>query len=105
LVSVLPDAMAQTSGVFVNAASTARSAACPFAVSAPALCNKLFNLGDDQAIKWPLSVPPRSAVIAYAQEASLIDTDGDGIPDAQDSCPNSTPAAVVNAAGCELTLR
>jgi hypothetical protein len=105
LVPVVPDTLAQTSGVFVNAASTARSAACPFTVSAPALCNKLFNLADDQALTWPLSVPPRSAVIAYAQEVSLIDSDGDGIPDAQDSCPNSTAGAVVNAAGCELTPR
>jgi parallel beta-helix repeat protein len=105
LVAVLPDTLAQTSGVFVNAASTARSAACPFTVSAPALCGKLFDLADDQPITWPLSVPARSAVIAYAQEGSLIDGDGDGIPDAQDSCPNSTPGAPVNAAGCELIPR
>jgi hypothetical protein len=50
-------------------------------------------------------VPPRSAVIAYAQEVSLIDSDGDGIPDAQDSCPNSTPGVAVNAAGCEFIPR
>jgi parallel beta-helix repeat protein len=105
VVSVVPDTLAQTSGVFVNAASTARSAACPFTASAPALCNKLFNLADDQAITWPLIVPARSAVIAYAQEVSLIDSDGDGIPDAQDSCPNSTAGAVVNAAGCEFIPR
>jgi parallel beta-helix repeat protein len=102
VVPVLPDSLAQTSGVFVNAASTARSAACPFTATAPALCGKLFNLADDQLITWPLSVPPRSAVIAYAQELSLIDSDGDGIPDAQDSCPNSTSGVAVNAAGCEF---
>jgi len=102
---VVPDALAQTSGVFVNAASTARSTACPFTATVPALCGKLFNLANDQPIAWPLSVPPHSAVIAYAQEVNLIDSDGDGISDAQDTCPNSTPGAVVNAAGCELVVR
>jgi parallel beta-helix repeat protein len=102
VVAVTPDAWAQTSGVFVNAAGTSRSAACPFTASTPALCGKLFNLADDQPITWPLSVPPRSAVIAYAQEISLIDSDGDGISDAQDRCPSSTSGAVVNAAGCEF---
>ncbi len=105
VVAVTPDELAQTSGVFVNAGSTVRSVACPFATSAPALCGKLFNLADDQAITWPFNVPARSAVIAYAQEPGLIDTDGDGIADAQDTCPLSKPGAAVNAAGCEFTPR
>jgi parallel beta-helix repeat protein len=105
LVPITPDAFSQTSGVFVNAAGTARSVSCPFAVNTPVLCTKLFNLADDQAITWPLSVPPRSAVIAYAQAVSLIDSDGDGIPDSQDSCAHSTAGAAVNAAGCEFVLR
>ena len=105
VVAVVPDTLAQTSSVFANAGSTARSVACPFTSTAPALCGKLFSLANDQPIIWPLSVPPHSAVIGYAQEVSLIDSDGDGIPDAQDNCPNSTPGAVVNAAGCELLPR
>ena len=105
LVPVEADAFAQTSGVLVNAGSTARSLACPFATSTPPLCGKLFNLADDQPINWPLTVPAHSAMIVYAQERSLADADGDGIPDSQDSCAHSTAGAGVNAAGCEFAAR
>ena len=105
LVPITPDPLAQTSGAFANAGTQPLSAACPFAATQPALCGKLFNLADDRPITWPLTVPPRSAVIVYAQELSLLDSDGDGVPDAQDSCPGSTPGAAVNASGCEFVPR
>ena len=111
LVPISVGASAQSSGVFINAGSSARSLTCPFAGSAPAatsaasLCGNLFNLADDRPITWPLSVPPRSAVIAYAQDVSLLDADGDGIPDSQDSCASSAPGVAVNAAGCEFVVR
>lgn len=34
--------------------------------------------------------------------AVALDGDNDGVVDAQDSCPNSSPGATVNAQGCEL---
>ncbi len=103
LVQITPDAAAQMSGVVVNAAATTLNATCPLAGSQPALCSALFNLASGQPITWPLAVPPRSSVIFYGQDAALVDSDGDGIPDSQDSCPGSTPGAAVNASGCELT--
>ncbi|MBC7732575.1 MAG: right-handed parallel beta-helix repeat-containing protein [Bacteriovorax sp.] len=102
LVPITPDPLAQTSGAIANAGTQPLSAACPFAATQPALCGKLFNLADDQPISWPLTVPPRGAVIVYAQELSLRDSDGDGVPDAQDSCPGSTPGVAVDASGCEF---
>jgi len=105
LVSITPDPLAQTSGAIANAGTQPFSAACPFTATQPALCGKLFNLADDQPISWPLTVPPRGAVIVYAQELSLLDSDGDGVPDAQDSCPGSTPGVAVNASGCEFVPR
>lgn len=102
LVPITPDPLAQTSGAIANAGTTPLNAACPFAATQPALCGKLFNLADDQPISWPLTVPARGAVIVYAQESSLPDSDGDGVPDAQDSCHGSTPGMAVNANGCEF---
>jgi len=105
LVQITPDATAQMSGIVVNAATTTLSAACPLAGSQPALCSALFNLATGQPITWPLTVPPRSSVIFYGQDAALVDSDGDGIPDSQDNCPGSTPGSAVNASGCELTTQ
>lgn len=105
LVPITPDPLAQTSGAIANAGTKPLSAACPLAATVPALCGKLFDLADDRPITWPLTVPPRSAVIVYAQELSLLDRDGDGVPDAQDTCPDSTPGTAVNASGCEFVPR
>ena len=105
LVPVTPDALAQASGAVVNAGVRPLSVACPFAVSSPPLCGKLFTLADDQLITWPLTVLPRNAVIFYAQEVSLLDSDHDGIPDAQDSCLGTNASAAVNASGCAFSQR
>jgi hypothetical protein len=52
-----------------------------------------------------MNVAAQSAEILYTQEPTLVDSDGDGIADVQDSCP-ATPAGVaVNAGGCPLGLR
>jgi parallel beta-helix repeat protein len=105
LVPVAMDATAQISNSFINAGITARSFDCPYVSSSPALCSKFRRLADDTLVSWPLSVAALGAEIVYAQEPQMLDSDGDGIPDAQDSCP-ATPARVaVNASGCPLTLR
>jgi hypothetical protein len=33
---------------------------------------------------------------------STTDTDGDGVPDAEDNCPNTSRGAIVNASGCAI---
>jgi parallel beta-helix repeat protein len=105
LVPITPEAAAQVSGTFVNAGAAVRSWTCPFASSQPSLCSKFRRLADDAPVVWPMNVAAQSAEILYAQEPTLLDSDGDGIADVQDSCP-ATPAGVaVNAGGCPLTLR
>jgi hypothetical protein len=47
-------------------------------------------------------LPAMSSEIVYTVEPSLLDSDGDGVPDFQDQCPNSAPGSGVNAAGCGL---
>jgi len=103
LVQITPDSMAQNSTIIVNAAATTLSATCPFSATQPALCSQMFDLATAQQVSWPLSVPARSAAILYVQNASLIDSDGDGIPDSQDSCPGTPSGGAVNASGCPLT--
>ena len=43
----------------------------------------------------PVAPPP-------APIARVVDSDGDGVPDGQDQCPNTPRGAPVNAQGCEL---
>ncbi len=105
LVPVALDTTAQASSTFINADQAPRSWACPVANTAPLLCGKYRRLADDTPVTWPLSVAARGAEIVYAQEPSLLDSDGDGIADTQDSCPATPANAAVNAAGCPLRVQ
>jgi parallel beta-helix repeat protein len=105
LVPVQPAPLATTSGALINVGSNALNVACPFANSQPALCTTFRTLADDQPVAWPVSVPAHSAAIIYAQDPVLVDSDADGIADAQDSCPATPTGAAVNSAGCPFTPR
>lgn len=105
LVTIEPSPLATTSGALINVGGSTINVACPFVSSQPALCNTFRTLADDQPVAWPVAVPARSAAIIYAQDPVLVDTDGDGIADAQDTCPATTAGAAVNTAGCPFTPR
>jgi parallel beta-helix repeat protein len=106
LVAVSPLAQAQLSSALINVSGSAVGLACPYAGSTQAsACGKFYLLGDGSPVTWPLSVQAYSAVIVYAQDSGSVDTDGDGIADNQDSCPNTPRGAVVNAAGCSYSQR
>ncbi len=100
LVPVSLSSVAQTAGAMINAGSATTAATCAYASTQPALCAAFRNLANDQALTWPYSLAPYSAMLLYAQDPALVDSDGDGIPDSQDACPGTPPGAVVNAAGC-----
>ena len=105
LVLITPDAAALAATLLSNTGSNAAVQNCPYAATQPALCGKLRRLSDDAWTLWPYSLPAHSAVILYAQEATLVDSDGDSIPDVQDFCPGTPADLAVNAKGCPLTLR
>jgi hypothetical protein len=105
LVPVTLDSVAGLSSTLINVGSTARSWDCPLAADQTAGCSRFRRFADDQALAWPVTVPAFSAVIAYAQEPTLRDSDGDGIADTQDDCPGTPLGTEVNARGCPLALR
>ena len=39
---------------------------------------------------------------AFAPVSAAVDSDGDGVPDLEDQCPNTPAGAVVNAEGCSI---
>jgi parallel beta-helix repeat protein len=77
-------------------------AACPVA---GVQCSKFFEFPSGQRVTWPIQLAPRAAKVVFVQDDSLPDSDGDGIADAQDQCPNTPPDTVVNAIGCSLAQR
>jgi|CXWL01.1.fsa_nt_gi parallel beta-helix repeat protein len=105
VVPLAPSALAHVSGALINVGGTAVNANCPLAATHPAMCTSFSLLADATPVAWPLALPAYSATLLYAQEASLLDADRDGIADAQDTCPGTAAGATVNAAGCALVLR
>ncbi len=105
LVPVTLDSVAGLSSTLINVGASARSWDCPLAGAQAAGCGRFHRFADNQALAWPVSVPAFSAVIAYAQEPALRDSDGDGIADAQDDCAATPTGTEVNARGCALALR
>ena len=43
---------------------------------------------------------PKEAVVATAP--AVVDSDGDGVPDSEDKCPNTKPGEKVNEYGCAI---
>jgi parallel beta-helix repeat protein len=105
VVPLQPSALAHVSGALINVGGTAVSATCPLTATQAALCARFSLLSDASPVAWPLTLPAYGATLFYAQEASLTDSDRDGIADAQDTCPGTATGAAVNAAGCALLLR
>ena len=50
----------------------------------------------------PFAFVGLSALLGDREPPPPPDTDGDGVPDAQDKCPNTPPGTAVGADGCEL---
>lgn len=50
----------------------------------------------------PAAPVPVPAPVAAPTPAPVLDSDGDGVPDSQDRCPNTPAGAKVDARGCEI---
>lgn len=83
-----------------NPETSAQSVDCPDVDSAPANCAKYVELRTEQPVSWPLTLSAHESIVVFTQERSLLDTDQDGIPDSQDTCPATPAGLAVNASGC-----
>lgn len=88
--------------ILVNSGSGPLELACPVASTQAAMCANYVLLSNNLPVSWPFYLAGRSAEIVYTLDASLVDTDGDGIPDSQDRCANTSIGAGVNSRGCAL---
>ena len=90
------------SDLLVNTAKLPTQMACPVASTQPAQCNLYVRLSDNQPVTWPYYLPALGSEIIYTRDARLIDSDGDGIADAQDRCSTTPALSAVNSSGCAL---
>lgn len=102
LVPITPADALTRSDLLVNTAKLPTQIACPVASTQPAQCNLYMRLSDNQAVTWPYYLPALGSEIIYTRDARLIDSDGDGIADAQDRCTNTPASSAVNSSGCAL---
>ena len=86
--------------LFANPGAVAATAVCPEATSNPAKCSQYIDFANGSRISWPLYIAPKSSVVGYTRDTTLVDSDGDGISDDQDQCPGTAGGAVTNAKGC-----
>lgn len=102
VVPVLPADGLNRSDLLLNSQANPMQAACPLAASQPALCSSYLRLSDGQAVSWPMLLPARSGEIVFMRDSRLVDSDGDGIADSQDVCPNSPAGRGVDSRGCAM---
>lgn len=65
----------------------------------------LFTLGIGYAFGGSKPVAKAAPVVAAAVVAAPVDSDGDGVTDDKDKCPNTPRGLEVDADGCELHLK
>jgi hypothetical protein len=102
IVPVAPVDLSTRSDLLLNTGSNPIQIACPVAATQPGQCANYVRLSDNQVISWPYYLPARSSEIVYTRDPRMVDSDGDGISDVQDICPNTPSGSGVNFAGCAL---
>jgi hypothetical protein len=75
---------------------------CPDADSTSANCANYVRFTDQTQVLWPLHLAPLESEIVFTRDSALVDSDGDGIADLQDSCRNTASGETTDAAGCAL---
>ena len=71
---------------------------CGFAVNADDISSP--NAMADYVKKVFLAPAPPKVAAAVPVAAAVVDSDGDGVPDSRDKCPNTPKGVKVNADGC-----
>jgi len=76
----------------------AKVGGCGFAVNADDISSS--NAMADYVKKVFLAPAPPKVAAAAPVAAAVVDSDGDGVPDSRDKCPNTPKGAKVDANGC-----
>lgn len=98
------DATAIRTAIVVNDdPATAIDVPCPDQATAPANCSNFVTLREAIPVSWPHHLEPLASEVVYTRNPQLVDTDNDGIPDSQDTCPGTLANAAVNAVGCSIS--
>ncbi len=104
LVPLLPVGGSLRTALLSNSTEIESDVPCPDENTSPTACSKYVSFSSGTPVTWPYSLAPYSSEIVYAQEASLIDSDGDGIADIQDQCPETPQSSAANSLGCPFPL-
>ncbi len=100
IVPVTPVDNAFRTDILVNPTGGVLTVECPLKETFPTACASYARFSDDALVTWPYSLLARRSEIVYTHNKTLVDTDNDGIADAQDLCPGTPAGSAVNAAGC-----
>ena len=103
MVTLTPAQAALQIKLLLNANSVATSIDCASLGVPSALCNFFVHMDDSSAVGWPAPISPLTGRPTYTRDTSLTDSDGDGIADQQDACPNTPAGLAVNARGCAIS--
>ncbi|MBA4141401.1 MAG: carbohydrate binding domain-containing protein, partial [Nitrosospira sp.] len=100
IVPVSPAEAGLETRLFSNPSYDISSENCPDEATRPELCGRYVDFLTGAPITWPIEIAAYGSRIAYTLDITLVDSDSDGIIDAQDICPDTPPSAPVNASGC-----
>ncbi|MBX9604821.1 MAG: right-handed parallel beta-helix repeat-containing protein [Gammaproteobacteria bacterium] len=89
--------------ILVNATAAPSAVDCPDQASNPALCTQFVKFSDGLLIAWPYTLQPHSSEVIYSRDSTLVDDDGDGVPNFQDQCSATPTGAYTNARGCSFS--
>lgn len=102
MVTLAPAQAALQIKMLLNSGRAATTMNCAILTVPNAACSSFVNFGDGSPVVWPVTMAGFSASPIYTRDVTLTDTDGDGIADQQDYCPNTLAGSAVNARGCAL---
>jgi parallel beta-helix repeat protein len=102
VVPVTPVGLPSKMDVLVNNTDAVAAMDCPDKAIAPAYCSQYVRFADTTQIAWPHNVQPLSAEVIYTLDRTSPDSDNDGIPDSQDSCPHTAAKLATNSKGCAI---
>jgi parallel beta-helix repeat protein len=88
--------------LLINKSDISQGVECPDAGINDELCSKYVSFQNASSVSWPHTLEARESKVIYTLEKNALDTDGDGIPDSQDSCAATPPRVSVNATGCSF---